>query len=118
MSAKAGALSEDVAALYLQENNLLVLQRNFRCKLGEIDIIAKDANCVIFAEVRFRKNDNYGSAAESVTNSKQKKIIRAAKFYLQTKILATDLNFRFDVIAISQSIESPKIEWIKDAFNE
>lgn len=118
MSAVIGSLSEDLAVSYLQKNNITVLHRNFRCKLGEIDIVAKDKDNLIFAEVRFRKHDAYGSAAESVTSAKQRKIIRAAKVYLQTRVLTSSLSCRFDVIAISESIESPKIEWIKDAFNE
>lgn len=113
-----GALLEDVAIDYLQSVNLVILHRNFRCKIGEIDIIAKDQNCLVFIEVRYRENDRYGSAAETVTRSKQQKISRTAQIYLQTRTWAQNLNCRFDVVAISGPSESPKIEWIKDAFNE
>jgi putative endonuclease len=118
MSIATGELTENIAVAYLAKHKVTVLHRNFRCKLGEIDIVAQDQNCLVFAEVRFRKNDNYGNAAESVSSAKQQKIIRAAKFYLQTRAWAQNCNCRFDVIAMSNSRESPKIEWIKDAFNE
>lgn len=118
MSAIAiGTQVEDLAVAYLQNHNIMILQRNFSCKLGEIDIIAQQNDCIIFVEVRYRKYDAFGSAAESVTHSKQQKIIRTAEFYLQNNAWATKLNCRFDVITISNVIESTQIEWIKDAFN-
>lgn len=118
MSAIAtGTEHEILAAEYLEKANLQILHRNFRSKLGEIDIIAYDGVYLIFVEVRYRQHDKFGDAAESVTLSKQQKIIRTAKFYLQTHIWAQQLNCRFDVIAISNSIKSPQIEWIKDAFH-
>lgn len=112
-----GTQFENLAANYLQQHQLIVLQRNFRCKLGEIDLIAKEKDCLVFAEVRYRKSSAFGSAAESITAAKQQKIIRTAQVYLQHKSWAQNVKCRFDVIAISQSLESPKIEWIKDAFN-
>lgn len=112
-----GTAYEDLAVAYLQQQNLHILQRNFRCKLGEIDVIAKDKDALIFAEVRYRKNSAYGGAAASVTTTKQRKIIRTAQFFLQSKTWAQQINCRFDVIAITQSTQSPTIEWIKDAFN-
>lgn len=112
-----GELLEEVAAKFLTAHKVRILERNFRCKLGEIDIIAQDNQCLIFAEVRFRKSNAYGSAAESVTLSKQQKIIRTAQFYLQNRDWAQKVSCRFDVIAISQSVISPHIEWIKDAFD-
>lgn len=112
-----GTTYEDLAVAYLQQQNLHILQRNFSCKLGEIDVIAQDNDALIFAEVRYRKNSVYGGAAASVTTTKQRKIIRTAQFFLQTRIWAQQTNCRFDVIAITQSMQSPTIEWIKDAFN-
>ncbi len=118
MSAIAtGNEHEMLAVKYLEKSNLEILHRNFRSKLGEIDIIAHDGAYLVFIEVRYRKHNEFGSAAESVTFSKQQKIIRAAQFYLQARTWAQQLNCRFDVIAISGSIELPHIEWIKDAFN-
>jgi len=113
-----GALLENVAIDYLQTRNLHILQRNFRSKLGEIDLIAKDQSYLVFIEVRYRENDLYGSSAETVTRAKQQKIIHTAQLYLQTRAWARNLDCRFDVVAISGPIELPTIEWIKDAFNE
>lgn len=112
-----GTEHEVLAAEYLLKANLQILHRNFRSKLGEIDIIAHDGPYLVFVEVRYRQDDKFGSAAESVTFAKQQKIVRAAQFYLQTHTWAQQLNCRFDVIAISNSTESPQIEWIKDAFH-
>jgi putative endonuclease len=112
-----GTEHEILAAEYLTKSNLQILHRNFRSKFGEVDIIAHDGRYLIFVEVRYRQHNIYGDAAESVTASKQKKIIRAAQFYLQSRKWAQQLNCRFDVIAISNSIKSPQIEWIKDAFH-
>jgi putative endonuclease len=112
-----GTEHEILAAEYLLQANLQLLHRNFRSKLGEIDIIAHDGHYLIFVEVRYRQHDKFGDAAESVTVNKQQKIVRAAQFYLQTRTWAQQLNCRFDVIAISNSTQSPHIEWIKDAFH-
>ena len=113
-----GTMLEDVAIEFLQKNGLLILHRNFRCKTGEIDLIAKDYNYLVFVEVRYRANGLHGSAAESVNIAKQQKIIRSAQFYIQTRNWAQKVNCRFDVVAMSGAHESPNIDWIKDAFDE
>lgn len=112
-----GIEHESLATDYLVKAGLQILHRNFRSKLGEIDIICRDGLYLVFIEVRYRQSNIFGSAAESVTLSKQHKIVRAAQFYLQTHIWAQQLNCRFDVIAISSLTNTPYIEWIKDAFN-
>lgn len=113
-----GAKIEDLAANYLEKNGLSILHRNFKSKLGEIDIIAQDRTELVFVEIRYRKSDQFGSAAASVNQSKQNKIIRCAQFYLQTRAWAKNMYCRFDVIAASGSEENPMIDWIKDAFHE
>ncbi len=118
-----GTEHEALAANYLLQAGLQILHRNFRSKLGEIDIIARDRMYLVFIEVRYRKNEIFGNAAESVNLTKQQKIVRTAQFYLQTHTWAQQLNCRFDVIAISNSTkisqisQISQIEWIKDAFN-
>lgn len=107
----SGKTAEDKACDYLIKNGLKLIARNFRCKAGELDLIMKDGNTVVIAEVRYRKSDAYGSALESVTAQKQAKIIAAAQFYLST--LRTDNPVRFDVVAISGN---GGIDWIKNAF--
>lgn len=108
-----GAVAEEYACKYLRKQGLKLVARNFRCKLGEIDLIMQDNNELVFVEVRCRKNNNFGTSAESVTYSKQKKLLRAAEYYLSQLHDANKL-CRFDVIAITS--ESNTLEWIKNAF--
>ncbi len=117
-SLATGARIEDSACNYLQANNLAIIARNFKCKVGEIDLIARDQEDLVFVEVRYRKNTNFGSAAETVNVYKQRKVIRAAQIFLQVNQWAQQQYCRFDVLALSGSIDTPQIEWIKDAFNE
>jgi putative endonuclease len=112
-----GNLLENAAIKHLQQHNVKILQRNFKCKYGEIDLIARDKQDLLFVEVRYRQNAICGTAAESVTAAKQQKIIYAANFFLQVRSWAANMYCRFDVIAINGSIESPTIEWIKGAFH-
>ena len=115
---KLGAHLEALAAEYLQSQGLLILHRNFRSRMGEIDLIGQHNEELVFIEVRYRKNNDFGSAKDSVNRTKQKKIIKTAKFFLQTREWANQLPCRFDVIAISQRKETKKhLEWIQDAFH-
>ncbi len=107
-----GDAAEDRALAHLQANGHTLITRNFRCKCGEIDLIVNDNDTLVFVEVRYRKRDDYGSALESVTASKQKKIQNSAQYYLQTKSLGESQAIRFDVVAISPN----NIQWIQHAF--
>ncbi|MDO9104486.1 MAG: YraN family protein [Methylovulum sp.] len=106
-----GESAEELAHKYLIDAGLIPIARNFRCKQGELDLIMMDGQALVIIEVRFRKSDRYGSAAESVTPAKQSRIIAATQFYLST--IKTDRPIRFDVIAITG--KNP-INWIKNAF--
>jgi len=114
-SRNIGALAEDRAVVYLEENNLTLLTRNYHCRRGEIDLIMQDGNFLVFIEVRYRKNNHYGSAAESVTRQKQQRLLTTAEYFLQNEKQNADNACRFDVITISGQ-QNPQIEWIKDAF--
>ena len=105
-----GKLGEDAALGYLQAQGLSLLERNFRCRGGEIDLIMQDKNTLVFVEVRLRTHRRYGGAAESVIFSKQNRLILAAQLYLQRyrTLPAT----RFDVIAIE--IEGEQLNWLKN----
>lgn len=108
----SGQMAEDRALAYLQQRGLKLIERNFRCKGGEIDLILAEpaSNLLVFVEVRQRSSQRYGGAAASVTRSKQAKLIIAAQVFLQRH---ADLPAcRFDVIAIDDDL----IEWIKQAF--
>ena len=109
-----GADAELRAEQFLQRQGLHTLIKNYRCKLGEIDLIMQQGDDLIFVEVRLRSHRQFANAAESVTVRKQQKIINAAQRYLQEKQLTDSANCRFDVIAFSDNHSEP--EWIKNAF--
>lgn len=115
----SGALAENLACEYLKKNNYKIIEVNFSCKLGEIDIIASEEKKLVFVEVKYRKNKSASrSAKAAVTKSKQKKIILTAKWYLKGKY--KDSNkipaCRFDVVTIEGALENPEIELYKNAF--
>jgi putative endonuclease len=107
----SGKTAEDKACEYLIKQGLVLIARNFRCKAGELDLIMKDGEILVIVEVRYRNSDAYGSALESVTASKQAKIIAATQYYLAS--VKMDRAVRFDVVAISGAV---KLDWVKNAF--
>ncbi len=113
-----GQFYEELAASYLQQAGLRLLEQNYRCKAGEIDIICTQGEQLVFVEVRYRSNRNFGSAAASVDQRKQRKIIRAAQVYLQRKRHYQGRPCRFDVLAITPSESSNEldVQWLKNAF--
>lgn len=112
MSVISGQNAESEARLFLEKNGLHFLEKNYRCPLGEIDLIMRDPHFHIFVEVRMRKNPEHGNSAETVTKAKQRRVLRSALHYLQKKALVDRVDCRFDVLAIDDG----KIEWIKNAF--
>lgn len=91
-----------MAVQYLTEAGYHILERNFRCRTGEIDIIAKDGAYLVFVEVKYRKTDRSGSPEEAVTLAKQRKISKVCAWYLRENHLSLDTPCRFDVVAVSQ----------------
>ncbi|MEY3759525.1 MAG: hypothetical protein RIR39_1016 [Pseudomonadota bacterium] len=106
-----GESAEEQAHKFLIDKGLKPVCRNYRCKLGELDLIMTDNQTLVIVEVRYRKTDKYGSAVESVTRAKQSRIIAATHIYLSSQ--KTDRPIRFDVIAISGN---GNLEWIQNAF--
>lgn len=94
-----GKLGEDLAVKYLQQQNYKVIERNFECKQGEIDIIALDKNELVFIEVKTRTNIKFGKPAEAVDDTKQKHLIKAVKYYLYSRHLENEF-VRIDVMEI------------------
>lgn len=105
-----GSAAENQAIGYLQQHGLRILQKNYRCKGGEIDIIAQDGCMVVFVEVRSRAVSVFGGAAESITLRKQRRIILAARHYLM-KAKTTPM-CRFDAILL----DGNRLTWEKDCF--
>ena len=108
-----GAQAEQLAAKYLQRHGLKLVQQNYRCRYGEIDLIMQDANTLVFAEVRLRRRLDFGGAAASIDAAKQGRLIRTAQHYLST--LPRTPPCRFDALLL-QAADGSDIEWIKDAF--
>lgn len=116
MSVATGAIAEDTACKWLTKQKLKVLDRNFHSRFGEIDIIAEDNGMLCFIEVRYRKNQSFGSAAETVTINKQKKILQTANHYLSTHRQYSQHPCRFDIIAMHGNKDEPEIDWLQNAF--
>ena len=108
---------ENIALKFLSSKGLKKICRNFQSKMGEIDLIMiEHENTLVFVEVKFRTNSNWVSAAESVTLSKQRKIIKTAQLYLLQNKKYHNWNCRFDVVSIQGNKQNPEIDWITNAF--
>lgn len=111
-----GNRAEDYALKFLTHKGLRLLERNYTCYSGEIDLIMRDVEHIVFVEVRCRKRSAYGDAADSITPGKIKKLVRAATHYLQLHRCLYKVHSRFDVIAIDFTKTKKSIQWIKNAF--
>ncbi len=114
---RIGQRAEDIAAEFLRTQGVVILERNYRRRLGELDIIARDGDVLIIAEVRMRASDRFGGAAASVNGRKQQRLVRAAAQLLQQRKDFSHLRVRFDVLAVSEGVVgSPKVQWLQHAF--
>lgn len=109
-----GDAAERIAERFLISNGLTCLERNFRSRFGEIDLIMKHGECLVFVEVRLRKNNQFGGAGGSIGRIKQQRIIAAAQHYLRG--MGAPPPCRFDALLMNDLSESG-IEWIQDAFS-
>ena len=115
MSKQLGNLYETQAKQYLQKQGLKILEQNAHAYRGEIDLVCLDHDTVVFVEVRYRNTTSFANSLESIGYLKQKKLIKAAEYYLLKKGWTEKKYCRFDVIAID-GCKPSKIHWIKDAF--
>jgi putative endonuclease len=111
-----GDRAESTALDELQARGMTLVERNYRCKVGEIDLICEHGEALVFIEVRYRRNAVFGSAAESIGSRKQAKIIRAANYFLLRHARLRDRPMRFDVVTIEGRGENARSQWIPDAF--
>ncbi len=115
-----GQQAETVALTYLQQQGLRLITRNYRCRRGEIDLIMQHHDSIVFIEVRYRRNRDFGGADSSVDRRKQDKLIMSALHYLQRDRQAAKRPARFDVIAIhadrDAATQADNIQWIQNAF--
>ena len=112
-----GIEGEDIAVSALEKSRYKIVERNYRTRAGEIDIVAREGECLVFVEVRTRASIEYGWPQETVIARKQKKLCKAARWYLQ-KNRIEDVPCRFDVVAIvtNEALDEPQVEVIKNAF--
>lgn len=108
-----GARAEALAAAHLARHGLAVVARNYRVRGGEIDLVCRDGGTLVFVEVRLRRSRDFGGAAASITASKRRRLILAARHYLAK---SPDAVCRFDCVLLS-ALDAGSIEWIRDAFS-
>lgn len=108
-----GDSAEALAASFLQRRGLKILARNYRCRFGEIDLVAESGPVLVFVEVRARRSEAFGGPAESITAAKRHRLVAAARHYLAA---TGERPARFDVVLMRG--EPPQIEWIADAFGD
>ena len=110
-----GALAEDKAARHLIDQGLQLVERNYHCRHGELDLIMMHGEYLVFVEVRHRHSDSHGGALASIDFHKQRKLRRAAQHYLQ-RHKKNDSPCRFDILCLDGPINSASINWISNAF--
>jgi putative endonuclease len=114
---RAGHRAEELAATFLRAQGCEILERNYRRRLGELDLIARERGVLVIAEVRTRASATFGGAAASVDARKQQRIVRAAQQLLQQRRDLARLPVRFDVLVVSGlEAAEPRVEWIRHAF--
>ena len=110
-----GKEGEELAEQYLKKKGYTIVERNYRCLVGEVDLIALDRRIVVFVEVKTRTGHGFGMPAEAVERKKQQKMVQTAQFFISSKRLH-QRDARFDVVAISWLGRKPVIEHIENAF--
>lgn len=108
-----GSQAEDRALQHLQQHGLRLLARNWRCKLGELDLIMQDGDTVAVVEVRSRARADYGAAAETVDRRKRRKLVRATQLWLARQPRFAEQPLRFDVV----TLDAGRIDWRREAFD-
>jgi putative endonuclease len=111
-----GARFEQLALEHLERAGLKLVERNFRTRYGELDLIMRDGNTLVFAEVRYRRDPRFGGGAASVGPGKREKLARAAQGFLQGRPHLASLPCRFDVIAFDGAADAPACDWQRAAF--
>ena len=113
---ETGALWEDAALAHLTRAGQRLLTRNFTCRHGELDLVMRDGDCIVFVEVRYRGSRARGGGVASVGMGKRAKLVSAAQVYLLAHPQLAAAPCRFDVIGCSGTPEQPQLDWIRSAF--
>ena len=112
-TSRTGQDAENQAAQFLAGQGMVLVARNYRCRGGEIDLICRDGKVLVFVEVRLRRNPDFGGAAASITASKRRRLILAARHYL---LRHPDRDCRFDCVLL-EALDPAAVEWLPAAFN-
>ena len=113
---RIGDRGETLALRYLAKKGYTPVERNYRTRLGEIDLIVRDKGALVFVEVKLRRGTGFGDPLEAVTPRKQARIRRVAELYLAEKGADVDEEVRFDVVGILLGVGKPKVRHVEDAF--
>lgn len=117
MFRRKGMRYERLAETRLEAAGLRCLMRNFTCRVGELDLVMLEGPVLVFVEVRYRAQTSFGTPEDSVTRTKQQRVLRAAQIFLQRHPWHAGRECRFDVVAITGAEASPELRWIKGAFS-
>ena len=115
-TSERGAWAERAALDFLTARGLHNVSRNYRCRHGEVDLIMRDGDQLVFTEVRYRRSHSLVSAAESVDEAKQRRLMASAEHFLQRHAEHASRRCRFDVVSVSGDDPEPRLDWIRDAF--
>lgn len=108
---------EDYALNYLQQRGLQLVEKNFNCRCGEIDLIMRDSDTLVFVEVKYRNSTQYGNGIEQVTRSKRTKLVNSALLYLARHSRSANPPCRFDVVGIGPEAGDDAVQWVKNAID-
>ena len=111
-----GRQYESIALAYLVKRGLVCIAQNYYCRVGELDLVCRDGDELVVVEVRFRRSDRYGGAVGSITRSKRKRIERATELFLAAHPQYSELQVRFDIVAITSRKGDNVVTWLRDAF--
>ena len=112
----AGHAVEEAAETHLAAAGLRPVARNVTCRMGELDLVMRDGEALVFVEVRYRRSASHGSAAESVSRAKRARLVNAARYFLMRNPKLSNLPCRFDVVAVDGEGEARRVAWLRDAF--
>lgn len=113
-----GDAAESYAREWLEARGLRHVESNYHCRLGEIDLVMREKDVLVFVEVRLRKHNRYGGAAASVDSTKQRKLLNTARHYISARRVSARQTCRFDVLAVEPGSDGWEIDWLQNAISE
>lgn len=116
MSKTRGDIAENLAIAFLRKRKLKIVETNYHCRWGEIDVIARENDILAFIEVRYRKSIRFGNAWETVNKSKQQRIIKTALHFIANHPEYNYFDLRFDLVSMTGELHKPEIDWFPAAF--